>query len=120
MNLNAVAQIARATLYEGYMLYPYRASSVKNQQRFNFGVLYPRSYSEAQAGTDAWTMQTECLLLGGSEALLEVRVAQDEDQVLHVCLRCSSNLLSSGCRDRERRLDIPVRAEVPPSGGTRR
>ena len=31
-------EIANAILYEGYMLYPYRASSVKNQQRWNFGV----------------------------------------------------------------------------------
>ena len=28
----------------GYMLYPYRPSSVKNQQRFNFGVVYPRAF----------------------------------------------------------------------------
>jgi len=55
------------------MLYPYRPSSVKNRQRFNFGVLYPRSYSEAQSGSDAWSMQTECLVLGNSPAI-EVRV----------------------------------------------
>jgi hydrogenase maturation protease len=48
-------------LYEGYMLYPYRASAVKNRQRWNFGVLYPRAFSESQKGNDAWTMQTECL-----------------------------------------------------------
>ncbi len=41
------------------MLYPYRPSAVKNRQRFNFGVVYPRVYSDAQRGTDAWTMQTE-------------------------------------------------------------
>ena len=41
MNLERVDQIAKAVLYEGYMLYPYRPSSVKNHQRWNFGVLYP-------------------------------------------------------------------------------
>jgi len=61
-------------LYEGYMLYPYRPSSVKNQQRWNFGVLCPQSYSEAQGGSDAWTMQTECLVESGSVTTLEVRV----------------------------------------------
>ena len=66
MNLAAVEQIAKAVLYEGYMLYPYRPSSVKNQQRWNFGVLCPRSYSEAQKGSEAWTMQTECLVEGSS------------------------------------------------------
>jgi len=74
MNLRAVEQIAKAVLYEGYMLYPYRPSSVKNQQRWNFGVLCPQSYSEAQKGSEAWTMQTECLVEGSSTTAIEVRV----------------------------------------------
>jgi hypothetical protein len=74
MNLATVDKIAKAVLYEGYMLYPYRPSSVKNQQRWNFGVLCPQSYSEAQSGSDAWTMQTECLVEGSSLTGLEVRV----------------------------------------------
>ncbi|MGA9307645.1 MAG: hypothetical protein WBW31_19755 [Candidatus Sulfotelmatobacter sp.] len=74
MNLATVDKIAKAVLYEGYMLYPYRPSSVKNQQRWNFGVLCPRSYSEAQKGSEAWTMQTECLVEGSSLTGLEVRV----------------------------------------------
>ena len=41
VNLERVEKIAEAVLYEGYMLYPYRASAVKNQQRWNFGVLMP-------------------------------------------------------------------------------
>jgi hydrogenase maturation protease len=73
MNTKLVDAIAKAVLYEGYMLYPYRPSSVKNRQRFNFGVLYPRSYSEMQTGSDAWTMQTECLVQGAFPAV-EVRV----------------------------------------------
>jgi len=74
MNLAVVEQIAKAVLYEGYMLYPYRPSSVKNQQRWNFGVLCPQSYSEAQKGSEAWTMQTECLLEGSSMTAIEIRV----------------------------------------------
>src|SRR5271165_2707440 len=74
MNLAVVEKIAKAMLYEGYMLYPYRPSSVKNQQRWNFGVLCPRSYSEAQKGSEAWSMQTECLVEGSSMTGLEVRV----------------------------------------------
>ena len=74
MNLEVVEQIAKAVLYEGYMLYPYRPSSVKNQQRWNFGVLCPQSYSEAQKGSEAWTMQTECLVEGSTMTCLEVRV----------------------------------------------
>lgn len=74
MNTKLIDAIANAVLYEGYMLYPYRASSVKNRQRFNFGVLYPKSYSEAQLGSDAWSMQTECLIQGDSSTSVEVKV----------------------------------------------
>ena len=41
---------------------PTAPSAVKNQQRFNFGVLYPREHCERQSGSDAWEMQTECLV----------------------------------------------------------
>ncbi len=64
MNLERVEQIAKAVLYEGYMLYPYRPSSVKNQQRWNFGVVYPEAYSNAQEGTDPCSLRTECLVSG--------------------------------------------------------
>jgi hydrogenase maturation protease len=74
MNLKLSNAIANAVLYEGYMLYPYRPSSVKNRQRFNFGVLYPQAYSEAQTGSDACAMQTECLVEGGALTTLELRV----------------------------------------------
>lgn len=69
MNTHLIDAVAKAVLYEGYMLYPYRPSSVKNRQRFNFGVLYPKPYSEAQSGSDAWTMQTECLVEAASSAI---------------------------------------------------
>ncbi len=74
MNLSLVEQIAKTVLYEGYMLYPYRPSAVKNQQRFNFGALYPESYSLAGGGTDAWTMQTECLVEGTTQTTVEIRI----------------------------------------------
>lgn len=73
MNLSLVERIVNAVLYEGYMLYPYRPSAVKNQQRWNFGALYPRAYSEAQTGADAWTMQTECLVSGDARTTIEVK-----------------------------------------------
>src|ERR1700751_5416892 len=74
MNLACVEQIAKAVLYEGYILYPYRPSAVKNQQRWNFGALCPEPYSRAQGGTEAWTMQTECLAEGGVATALDVKV----------------------------------------------
>ncbi len=74
MTTSLVEKIADAVLYEGYILYPYRPSSVKNQQRWNFGALCPQSYSLAQGGTESWTMQTECLVQGGAETTLDVKV----------------------------------------------
>jgi len=74
MNLERVEQIAKAVLYEGYMLYPYRPSSVKNRQRWNFGLVYPRERSEASEGTEACSMNTECLIVGHPGTLLEGRL----------------------------------------------
>jgi len=42
-------RLVAATLYEGYILYPYRPSSVKNQVRWTFGGVHPRAWSERQA-----------------------------------------------------------------------
>jgi hydrogenase maturation protease len=69
-----VEKVADAVLYEGYILYPYRPSAVKNQQRWNFGALCPQSYSLAQGGTEAWTMQTECIAQVSSGTTLDLKV----------------------------------------------
>ena len=73
MNQALVDQIASAVLYEGYILYPYRPS-VKNRQRWTFGGLVPRAYSQAQGETEPWEMQTECLVMGGPGTALTVSV----------------------------------------------
>ena len=74
MNIKLVERIVNALLYEGYILYPYRASAVKNRQRWNFGVIYPQDYSLSQGGAEASSMQTECLLLGDRRAKLDVKI----------------------------------------------
>jgi hydrogenase maturation protease len=74
VNVKLIEEIANSVLYEGYMLYPYRPSSVKNRQRWNFGVVYPRNYSEAQHGTDPWLTRTECLVKGGAQTGITVKV----------------------------------------------
>jgi hypothetical protein len=73
MNRALVDQVARAVLYEGYMLYPYRPA-VKNRQRWTFGGLFPRSYCLDQGGSESWTIQTQCLLQCEEETALEVHV----------------------------------------------
>jgi hypothetical protein len=54
-------KVADAILYEGYLLYPYRASSRKNQVRWQFGVLVPKAWAEVDGSEPSWS-QTECLL----------------------------------------------------------
>jgi hypothetical protein len=71
MNRELADKIAKATLYEGYILYPYRPS-VKNQQRWTFGGIYPRSWSEAGNATDLHTMQTEVLVTGTGDSSVHV------------------------------------------------
>lgn len=56
--------VADAVLYEGYVLYPYRASSRKNQARFQFGVLAPQTYAQ-QSDTESWKMRAEYVLETG-------------------------------------------------------
>ncbi|HET9964999.1 MAG TPA: hypothetical protein VFQ10_06360 [Rubrobacter sp.] len=80
--MDAVRKIAEAVLYEGYILWPYRRSTTKNQQRWTFGGVYPRAYSEARGEDDPWLMQTQCLIAGEEEAQVEVRV-----RFLHVTER---------------------------------
>jgi hypothetical protein len=74
VNAKLVEEIANAVLYEGYMLYPYRPSSVKNRQRWNFGVVYPQPYCENQRGADNWFMQTQCLVQASEFAELRIKV----------------------------------------------
>ena len=68
-----VRTVADAILYEGYLLYPYRPTSLKNTQRWTFGGLCPRDCQTA-AGGGQWFQQTECLVLGDEATRLEVIV----------------------------------------------
>ncbi len=67
MNATLVEKVVNAVLYEGYILYPYRASSKKNRERFTFGRVYPEDYSVAQKGAEPFVMQTECLIRNESK-----------------------------------------------------
>ncbi len=61
MSLDQVRAIADAVLYEGYLLYPYRASSAKNQSRWQFGVLGPPRAS-ADSFAEEPGMSFQCLV----------------------------------------------------------
>ncbi len=73
MSFDLARQVADTVLYEGYVLYPYRASAQKNQMRWQFGVLVPRAWSEA-GPVEPWSSQTECVLEPGDAATLRIKV----------------------------------------------
>ncbi|MGZ4472539.1 MAG: hypothetical protein ACXVXM_11295 [Nocardioidaceae bacterium] len=71
MNQRGLARartVADAVLYEGYLLYPYRASSAKNQSRWQFGVLGPPGAFDAGFGEPA-TMRLQTLLRSPADDL---------------------------------------------------
>lgn len=93
MVVDPVEKIAAAVLYEGYVLWPYRRSSTKNQKRWTLGGVYPRAYSEANGGHDPWLMQTECPVVG-EESSVEITV-----RFLHVVERRVGRTTADGERE---------------------
>ena len=78
----AARAVADAVLYEGYLLYPYRRSSGKNQVRWQFGVLAPAAWIESQGVPDpgvsgaaeSWFQHIECLAEVPPRAALRLRL----------------------------------------------
>ncbi len=72
MDRALIDRIARTVLYEGYTLYPYRPSSLKNRKRWTFGTLYPESRVAAQGGSDRSSFQAEVLFNGPGSAKVSI------------------------------------------------
>ena len=64
-----IKKLADALMHEGYVLYPYRASSLKNRYRWTFGVLAPRTWSET-GGCERWWLESQLLIEGTGELQL--------------------------------------------------
>src|SRR5580692_4580224 len=75
MNFDGAEKIAAAILYEGYILYPYRPTAIKNRQRWNFGTLYPRVYAEAQRPVEPFRLVVECLAIPEPDGSLEIKIS---------------------------------------------
>ncbi|WP_435221340.1 hypothetical protein [Streptomyces sp. Tue6028] len=98
--------VADAVLFEGYVLYPYRASSAKNQLRWQFGVLVPPGW--AATGGEHAVQRTEVLLepRAGDRLHAELRF-------LHVRRRTVERLGSDGRYTEVAELELPDRVLVP-------
>ncbi|MCI0383069.1 hypothetical protein [Streptomyces sp. CNQ085] len=75
--LGKAEKIVRTCLYEGYLLWPYRRSALKNTKRWTFGGVFPRSCADALG--EAHRMRTQVLLDTGG-------VPADRTEVA-VCVR---------------------------------
>jgi len=71
-SLSAARRLAETLIYEGYLLYPYRASSQKNQVRWQWGVLVPPSCTQRLA--EFSTTRAELLVEPRKDAELTVEV----------------------------------------------
>jgi hypothetical protein len=79
--MDQLRKLADAVLYEGYLLWPYRRSALKNQRRWTFGGVYPPRHSEAHPD-DRAEIRTTCLLEAQAAPTVDVRV-----RFLHVVAR---------------------------------
>jgi hypothetical protein len=79
-----VRAVADAVLYEGYVLYPYRASSQKNRSRWQFGVLMPAGFDDP---SERSACRTEVVMEARPGAVLAV-----EARFLHVQHRTGGGL----------------------------
>ncbi|MYV59737.1 hypothetical protein GTW37_09505, partial [Streptomyces sp. SID4931] len=104
--LDQARAVADAVLFEGYVLYPYRASSAKNRMRWQFGVLVPPACT---AGNGEHAEQRTDLLLeprSGDRLDAELRF-------LHVRRRTVERLEPDGSYTEVPELELPDRVLVP-------
>ncbi|MGW3960973.1 hypothetical protein ACWED2_14235 [Amycolatopsis sp. NPDC005003] len=71
--LDQARAVGDAVLYEGYLLYPYRASAPKNRVRWQWGVLVPPSYASAEIGEHS-SARVECLVEPLERTVLHVKL----------------------------------------------
>ncbi|MEU0070086.1 hypothetical protein ABZ027_11160 [Streptomyces sp. NPDC006332] len=99
-------QVADAVLFEGYVLYPYRASAAKNRLRWQFGVLVPPAWGAACEEHDF--QHTECLMEPKAGATLSVEV-----RFLHARRRTVQRIRPDGGYETVPELRLDDRVLVP-------
>ncbi|WP_329170674.1 hypothetical protein OG754_03720 [Streptomyces decoyicus] len=102
----AARQVADAVLFEGYVLYPYRASAAKNKLRWQFGVLVPPRWGAESA--EHSFQRTECLMEPRSGARLSAEL-----RFLHAQRRTVQRLSPAGGFETVEELELPDRVLVP-------
>ncbi|GAA3309632.1 hypothetical protein [Streptomyces cinereospinus] len=104
--LAVARQVADAVLFEGYVLYPYRACAAKNRLRWQFGVLVPPAWSAATEEHDF--QHTELLMEPRPGASLAVEV-----RFLHARRRTVQRACAGGGYETVPELALEERVLVP-------
>jgi hypothetical protein len=123
-----IRRLADAVLYEGYILWPYRRSATKNQQRWTFGGIYPPAHAHTHPD-DPCVLQAQCVLEHADDVEVTVRF-------LHVVERAVVNaagervdelnglLAWDEATEREIRaarrrtpIEVPAASEIEPAAG---
>lgn len=131
--LDSAREVADAVLYEGYVLYPYRASSSKNQVRWQWGVLMPAD-AVAVDPSERSTCRTDVVVDGRDPSLrLTVRFLQVQrryvedprgERVARLDAGDATYVPWDEAREQEVALDVPLDAglattlDVPGGTGT--
>ncbi|KIF06079.1 hypothetical protein PL81_09545 [Streptomyces sp. RSD-27] len=104
-------QVADAVLFEGYVLYPYRASAAKNRMRWQFGVLVPPAWAPEQG--EHSLQRTEVLMEPRGAATLSLEL-----RFLHAQRRTVQRVRADGTFEDTAGLHLPDRVLVPWDEGT--
>jgi hypothetical protein len=117
----ALMKLADAVMYEGYMLWPYRPSALKNQRRWTFGCVFAPAWTAAHPD-DACLMRTQVRLRSDPHDVeITVRFLQEGDE-RSVGLGPFAAGELRGCVDAEidgARLTVTIRNTTPWAGESR-
>lgn len=89
--IESARAVADAVLYEGFLLYPYSKSALKNQMPFQFGVVMPQGYADA---SEPSFLRSQFVVCRGSrvDGLLRFLHAADEPVEREIAFTFALNL----------------------------
>ena len=66
-------KLTRTLLYEGYSLYPYYRSAIKNQKPIPFGVIFPKDYNTYNEHSHSH-IQSQNIIHGNNDLTVSINV----------------------------------------------
>lgn len=108
---DVVDAIARAVLYEGVALYPYRPTSLKNRRPLLFGTLFPPAWASARSENDPSEAFVEHLVSGPrAEVHVVVRFLRLAEPIGEEVVDCEEGVTFFERAEASGRVDVTVTA----------